>query len=88
MHVKLRYKSETAVSRTVPTPVNPEWSSQPHGQEINDTHRANEFGVFVEPFKTSECIGLSVIGVKANSKEELGVLHIPLADAICCCTEN
>ena len=44
--------------------------------------------VNVLPLKTSGSLRLSVIGVKVNSKEVLGVLDIPLADAICCCTER
>ncbi len=49
----------------------------------------NDLEVNIQALRTSGYLRLSVVGVKVNhSKEELGVLHIPLADAICCCTEN
>lgn len=92
MYVKIRYGSESAVSQTVPTPVNPEWTQYDDGDQedtIHFTHdvRDNDFEVNVQALKTIGSLRLSVVGVKANSKEELGVLHLPLADAICCCTE-
>lgn len=47
----------------------------------------NDLHVGVEPLKTSGSVQLSVIGTRLNSKVELGVLQIPLANAISCCTE-
>lgn len=130
MYVKLRYGSEAIVSRTVPTPVNPEWSSDnddlrqdrvqnqesrrkryqegqvgtpaskneangflnglmpEESQYFSNNDNENDLEINVQALKTDGSLRLSVVGVKVNSKEELGVLHIPLADAICCCTEN
>ena len=130
MYVKLRYGSESIVSRTVPTPVNPEWSSNNDDlrqdrvrneessrkryhearvgtpasnneaggflnglmheefQYFSDNDNENDLEINVQALKTDGSLRLSVVGVKVNSKEELGVLHIPLADAICCCTEK
>ena len=48
----------------------------------------NDLEVKVEPLKTSGSLQLSVIGVRLNSKTELGVLEIPLSNDISCCTET
>ncbi len=126
MYVKLRYGTESIVSRTVPTPVNPEWSTESdqieslieerrtkrtnggqietpasEGSRFRDfvgteesfyfspkAKEENDLEINVQALKTDGSLRLSVVGVKVNSKEELGVLHIPLADAICCCTEK
>ena len=65
-------------------PVNPEWSPSHHKFEKDES-----MSVFVHTLNTNGSLRLSVVGVKkGNSKEELGVLRIPLADAISCCTEK
>ena len=51
-------------------------------------HRDHDLEVRVEPLKTSGSLRLSIIGERMNSKAELGVLQIPLATAISCCTET
>lgn len=118
MYVKLRYGSESVVSHTVKSAVNPEWSSQSNEKKhlknryfrhvskaptfedsginspfteqdhLSREAKDNDLELRVMPMRTSGSLRLSVIGVKVNSKEELGVLHLPLADVICCCTEN
>ena len=102
MYVKIRYGSESCVTRTVATKVTPTWTSQPmknvepsfeddrslqsEGKSVFDRCE-NDLEVKVEPLKTTGCLRLSAIGVHLNSKVELGVLQIPLSNAISCCTE-
>ncbi len=56
---------------------------------FSSDENSNDLEVSVEALKiTGASLRLSVVGVKVNSREELGVLHIPLRDAIYCCTEK
>lgn len=103
MFVKIRYGSETCVTPTVDAKVSPVWSDESKwtqsdaskGSHDEDCHERQNFfarqefdlEVRVEPMLTSGSLQLSVFGTKVNTKVELGVLNIPLANAISCCTE-
>jgi hypothetical protein len=84
MVVKARYGSESRSTSTAEAKVAPTWTKE-HQMFFNRTE--NDLHVGVEPLKTSGSVQLSVIGTRLNSKVELGVLQIPLANAISCCTE-
>jgi len=51
------------------------------------TSHKNDLHIHVEPLKTSGQIRLSVVGERLNSRVEIGVLQIPLAAALSCCSE-
>jgi hypothetical protein len=101
MSVRLRYGRETFWSKSVDANVSPTWAVDttvqvtPYAHTISlSNSRTNdlEYGesdlqVYVDPM-TSGSLRLSVFGERMNkSKIELGVLHIPLGDAISCCLE-
>jgi hypothetical protein len=101
MYVRLRYGTEIFLSKSVDANVSPTWTDDTTVQVTPYAHilsllnpRTNDFEygendlqVYVDPM-TSGSLRLSVFGERRNkSKVELGVLHIPLGDAISCCLE-
>jgi hypothetical protein len=50
-------------------------------------YRDNDLQVFVEHLKTSGILRLSVVGEKVNSDVEVGVLYLPINNALACCNE-
>jgi hypothetical protein len=102
MFVRLRYGTETFFSKTVDANVSPTWSVDTTVQVtayahtislLNPRTNAFEYGesdlqVRVDPQMTSGSLRLSIFGERFNKKKvELGVLQIPLGDAISCCVE-
>ncbi|CAJ1965882.1 unnamed protein product [Cylindrotheca closterium] len=93
MFVKLRYGSEVLMSETVDARVTPRWSSGDIFDSQQDTAGGfkfsnNDLHVRVEPQQTSGSIMISVVAEKLNSKTELGVLQLPLGDAIAACIDS
>jgi hypothetical protein len=101
MSVRLRYGTETFSSKTVDANVSPTWTVDttvqvtPYAHTISLSNpRTNDFEYgesdiqeYVDPM-TSGSLRLSVFGERLHkSKVELGVLNIPLADAISYCLE-
>ncbi len=94
MFVRVRYGSKSRSTSTVDATVTPTWTDDCDVLD-DSTHEANFFErrdndleVKIEPLKTSVALQLSVFGTRMNTKVELGVLQIPLAHAISCCTES
>lgn len=94
MYVKVRYGSKSRSTSTVDAKVTPTWTDDIEGhafdlnQESFFNRHENDLEVKIEPLKTSGALKLSVFGTRINSSSvELGVLQIPLAHAISCCTE-
>lgn len=99
MFVRVRYGSKSCNTAKTDAKVTPIWADEsslfsnvaesgeeklkPNFFEIQE----NDIKVAVEPLKTTGSIKLSVLATKMSSKIELGVLQIPLAQAISCCTE-
>lgn len=50
--------------------------------------KQNDLVLNVDPFEISKSIRLTVIGEKLQSKEEIGVLDIPLGKALECCSQS
>ncbi len=94
MYVKVRYGSESCTTPTVDSKITPTWTDESDidaGRSFLGegffTRQDHDLEVKVERLKTSGSLQLSVVGTRLNSKVELGVLQIPLANAINCCTE-
>lgn len=97
MYIQVRYGPRKSITHTVDAIVAPIWTpTWTHESERMDqlqfTHNPllfepceNDLEVKVEPLKTTGSLRLSVFGVRLNSKIELGVLEIPLSNAISCC---
>lgn len=93
MYVKVKYGDETKRTQTVNAKATPKWTN-----DFLDTHddqnsfhsfegdpletKDNDLEVHVPPLKTVGSLRLSVVGVKANTKVEIGAVHIPLSNAI------
>ena len=84
MVVRARYGSESCSTSTVEAKVTPTWTKESH---VFVPRTENDLHVGVEPLKTSGTVKLSVVGTRLKSNVELGVLQIPLANAISCCIE-
>jgi len=99
-YVQVRYGSESCITRTVAAKVAPTWTSEKTSENLEQLQhtenedpslfedRENDLEMKVEPLKTSGSLRLSVFGVRLNSKIELGVLEIPLSNALSCCTKT
>lgn len=93
MFVRVRYGSKSRSTSTVDATVTPTWTDDSDmfddnlHQDAFFRRRENDLEVKIEPLKTSVALQLSVFGTRMNTKVELGVLQIPLAHAISCCTE-
>ena len=91
MLVKVAYGSDSWVTSTVDSKMSPKWydDSKPivTEEEYKQNHE-NDLEVNCKYLNTSGFLRLSVIGTGFNTKVELGVLKIPLANAINCCAET
>jgi len=91
MYVKVKYGDETKRTQTVNAKATPKWTddyldspSTDHSQDVDEAFERteNDLEVHVPPFKTIGSLRLSLVGVRANTKVEIGVVHIPLSNAI------
>ena len=92
MYVKVKYGDETKRTQTVNAKATPKWTNDHLDSpdlDRNDTYEGNHFEtkendleVHVPPLKTVGSLRLSVVGVRANTKVEIGVVYIPLTNAI------
>lgn len=99
MFVRVRYGSKSCNTATTDAKMSPVWADESSlfSGEVENSEKKlrpnffdiqeNDIKVAVEPLKTTGFLKLSVFATKLSSKIELGVLQIPLAQAISCCTE-
>jgi hypothetical protein len=96
MYVKVKYGDETMRTRTVNANATPKWSDdylnyfspdhdneEPHSLTAEALERKeNDMEIYVQPLKITGSLRVSVVGIKSNAKVEIGVVHIPLSNAI------
>lgn len=70
--------------------MDPSWNKPSSAEEQLDSLTANDLHIHIAPQKTNGAVRLSIIGERNHqqllAKTELGVLHIPLGNAIAACT--
>ena len=104
MYVKVKYGNETMRTQTVNARATPKWADDyldNHNTDQDSTvsnkecfeRKENDLEVHVPPLKTIGSLRLSVVGIRANTKAEIGVVYIPLSNAIeatydCCLSGN
>lgn len=96
MYVKVKYGYETKRTQTVNAKATPEWTDDylnnptidrdPNGSSACKgeafERKENDLEVDVPPLKTMGSLRLSVVGIRANTKVEIGAVYIPLSNAI------
>ena len=98
MFVRVKYGAETLTSETVDSTVYPTWFDPNQGEEGTAAspdsleYFTGDLHLYVPPQKTSGTIFISVLGEgqgqRMTTKTELGVLAIPLGDAITSCIDS